>query len=234
LKQKINVIYCLLLSILAATLLITLVAFNLSNTTSVGIYDKLFIGGMFITSCLFGISLAVYPGWFKRFIKQEKQIPTKNQIQKTARKRKGHHPDCDQFQNHTIRIGNKILCAGCLGLSIGAILSIALMILYIVFGGELSITTNYFFMFFGLIVIGLVYLEIMHPIKHTIIHVLSNIFFVVSFLIVVIYIFEITGNKIYGAVSILLSFLWLDTRIRLSNWRHALICKSCDDNCKMY
>jgi len=234
LKQKINVIHYLILSIVAATLLIILAAFNISNTTSVGIHDKLFMGGMFITSCLFGISLAVYPGWFKRFIKQEKLIPTKNQIQKTARKRKGHHPDCIKFKDHTIRIKNKIFCAGCLGLSIGSILSIALMILYIVVGNELSFTTFYFFMFLGLILIGLVYIEIMIPIRHTTIHIISNVFLVISFLLIVVCIFEITGNKIYGGVSMLLSFLWLDTRIRLSNLYHTWICKNCSEPCKMY
>ena len=233
-KQKTNVIYYLILSITAAILLLTLAFFNSSNTASVDIYDKLFVGGVFITSCLFGISLAIYPGWFKRFTKQEKQSPNKKQTQKAARKRKGHHPDCDQFQNHTIRIDNKILCAGCLGLSIGAILSIFLMILYIVIGGELSFTTFYFFMFLGLILIGLVYIEIMLPIRHAIIHVLSNVFLVVSFLLIVVCIFEITGNKIYGAVSILLSFLWLDTRIQLSYWQHSLICNNCTEQCKMY
>ena len=233
-KQKTNVIYYLTLSITAAILLLTLAFFNSSNTASVDIYDKLFVGGVFITICLFGISLAIYPGWFKRFTKQEKQNPNRKQTQKAARKRKGHHPDCDQFQNHTIRINNKMFCAGCLGLSIGAILSIFLMILYIVIEGELSFTTFYFVMFLGLIIIGLVYIEIMLPIRHTIIHVISNVFLVISFLLIVVCIFEITGNKIYGTVSILLSFLWLDTRIQLSYWQHSLICNNCTEQCKMY
>lgn len=233
-KQKTNVIYYLILSITAAVLLLTLAFFNSSNTASVDIYDKLFVGGVFITICLFGISLAIYPGWFKRFTKQEKHSSNEKQTQKTARKRKGHHPDCDQFQSHTIRTNNKMFCAGCLGLSIGAILSIFLMILYIVIGNELSFTTFYFFMFLGLIIIGLVYIEIMLPIRHAIIHVLSNVFLVVSFLLIVVCIFEITGNKIYGAVSILLSFLWLDTRIQLSYWQHSLICNNCTEQCKMY
>lgn len=233
-KQKTNVIYCLILSITAAILLLILAFFNYSNTASVDIYDKLLVGGVFITSCLFGISLTIYPGWFKRFTRQEKQNPNVRQTQKVARKRKGHHPDCDQFQNHTIRIGNKTLCAGCLGLSIGAILSIFLMSLYIVVGSELSFTKFYFFMFLGLILIGLVYIEIMIQIRHTIIHIISNVFLVISFLLIVVCIFEITSNKMYGGVSIFLSFLWLDTRIRLSNLYHTWICKNCSETCKMY
>ena len=233
-KQKTNVIYYLILSITAAVLLLTLAFFNSSNTASVDIYDKLFVGGVFITSCLFGISLAIYPGWFKRFTKQEKHSPNKKQTQKTARKRKGHHPDCDQFQNHTIRINNKMFCAGCLGLSIGAILSIFLTILYIVIGGELPFTTFYFFMLLGLIIIGLVYIEIMFPKRHSTVHVISNISLIVCFFLITISIFEVTGSIIYGIISIILLSLWLDTRIRLSNWRHTMICEHCNESCKMY
>jgi len=234
LKQKTNIFQYLILSITAAVLLLIVAFFSNSNTASINISDKLFVGGVFIASCLFGISIAIYPGWFRRFVKQEKHSPNEKQTQKTTRRRKGHHPDCEQFQNHTLRIGNKTLCAGCLGLSIGSILSIFLMILYIVIGGKLSFTTFYFFIFLGLTIIGLVYVELMLSIRHTFLHVLSNIFLIVSFLLIVICIFEITGSKIYGAISILLSFLWLDARIQLSNWRHTLICENCGENCKMY
>jgi len=234
LKQKTNVFQYLILSIAAAVLLLTLAFFNSSNTTSVDMYDKLFVGGIFIASCLFGISLAIHPGWLKRFTKQEKQNPNEKQTQKTARRRKGHHPDCDQFQNHILKINNKTLCSGCLGLSIGSIISIFLTIIYIIFRNELSSTAFHFFIIFGLFIIGLVYTEIILPKKHTIVHVVSNIFLMISFFIVIISIFEITGSKIYGAISILLSFLWLDTRIQLSNWRHTLICKNCGETCKMY
>jgi len=224
LKQKTNVFYYIVLSIAAAVLLLIVAFFSNSNI----------IGGVFITSCLFGTSLTIYPGWFKRFTKQEKHNPNNMMTQKTARKRKGHHPKCEQFQNHTMRIGNKTLCAGCLGLSVGSILSIFLMILYIVIGGKLSFTTFYFFIFLGLTIIGLVYVELMLSIRHAFLHVLSNIFLIVSFFIVTISIFEITGSKIYGTISVILSFLWLDTRIRLSNWNHTQICENCSETCKMY
>jgi len=234
LKQKTNVFQYLILSTAAAALLSIVAFFNFSNTSSIDIYDKLFVGGIFITSCLFGISLAIHPGWFKRFTKQEKQNPNKKQTQKTARRRKGHHPDCDQFQNHILKINNKTLCSGCLGLFIGSIISIFLTIIYIIFRNELSSTAFHFFIILGLFIIGLVYIEIILPKKHTIVHVVSNIFLMISFFIVIISIFEITGSKIYGAISILLSFLWLDTRIQLSNWRHTLICENCSETCKMY
>ena len=233
-KQIKNIFYYLILSTVAAFLLLVLTFFNSSDVNTIDVYDKLFIGGVFIASCIFGISLAIRPGWFRGFTKHENHGENKKQAQKTTRKRKGHHPDCDQFQSHTIKIKNKTFCAGCLGLSIGSVISIFLMIAYVIIASEQPSTIFYFLIFFGLIVIGLIYVEIMLPIRHSIIHVISNVFLVISFLLIAISIFEITGNKIYGAMSVLLSFLWLDTRIQLSTYRHALICNICNDECKMY
>ena len=129
---------------------------------------------------------------------------------------------------------NKTLCAGCLGLSIGAIISIILAIIYIVTIRKEPISGFYYVVFIGLIIIGLTYAEIMLPLRHAIVHVISNIFLVLSFLLITVSIFEITGNKIYGTISVIISFLWLDTRIQLSNWKHTMICEHCNETCKMY
>lgn len=45
---------------------------------------------------------------------------------------------------------------------------------------------------------------------------------------------EITGNMVYGIFSVLLCFLWLDTRIRLSKWNHHRTCTFCPETCKYY
>lgn len=232
-KQVGNIYYYLFLSIVAAVLLLVLTFFNSSIINTIGIYDKLFVGGVFIMSCILGISLAIFPNWLKRFVKHENH-GARQQAQKTARNRVGHHPDCNQFQNHTIRIKNKTLCAGCFGLSIGSIISIFLGIIYVIIAGNLSSTTLYFLIFLGLIMIGITYIEIMLPFRHAFVHLSTNIFLVISFFLIAVSIFEITGSKIYGVIAILLSFLWLDTRIQLSNWQHARICEYCNKTCKMY
>ncbi len=189
---------------------------------------------MFITSCIFGISLALYPRWFRRLTKHATHHLNSEKSRKITRKYKGHHPDCGNFQSHTIETKNKTLCAGCLGLSIGSIISIVLMIIYMVIIREKAATGFYYVVFLGLIIIGLAYVEIMLPIRHAVVHVISNIFLVLSFFLVTISIFEITGNKIYGMLGVIISFLFLDTRIQLSNWQHARICESCSETCKVY
>ncbi len=234
-KEKINFIYYIILSISAEILLLTVGFLNSSYKTSIVLSDKLFIGGLFIGSCLFGISIAQYPGWYKRLIHQQKHNFNNQQINKTTRRRKeGHHPDCETFRYHTIRTQKKIFCAGCFGLSLGSILSISVMILYIIIENNMSSTLFYLFLYLGIIIIDLIFIETFLSIKNATVHVVSNVFLVISFLLICISILEITGNPLYVAISILFSILWLDTRIHLSNWRHTLICNNCDENCKMY
>ena len=233
-KQLKNIFYYLTLSIAAAFLLLMLAFFIPSNVNTIETYDKLVIGGAFITSCIFGISLAIWPSWHKKLVISRNHGANRQQEQKTNRERQGHHPNCNQFQNHIIRIKNKTYCAGCLGLFIGSIISIFFMIIYLIIASNHSSTTFHFFIILGLIIIGLTYIEIMLSIRHAVIHIISNIFLVVGFLLITIGIFEITGSKIYGVIAILLSFLWLDTRIQFSNWQHASICEYCNKTCKMY
>ena len=233
-KKNKNIFYYIILSIAAAFLLLILTFLSPLNATTIGMHDKLFVGGMFITSCIFGISLALYPRWFRRLTKHAAYHLNSEKSRKITRKYKGHHPDCGNFQSHTIETKNKTLCAGCLGLSIGSIISIVLTIIYMVIIREKAAIGFYYVVFLGLIIIGLTYVEIMFPIRHAVVHVISNIFLVLSFFLVTIRIFEITGNKIYGILSVLISFLFLDTRIQLSNWQHARICESCSEPCRMY
>ena len=233
-KEKTNFIYYIILSITAEILLIAVVFLNYSSKISIDLSDKLFIGGLFIGSCLFGISIAQYPGWYKRFIYWKKQSLNKQNVNKTTRRRKGHHPDCEQFFYHTIKTQKKIFCAGCFGLSLGSIISISVMIFYIIINNNISSSIFYLFLYLGIISIDLIFIETFLSIKNTTVHVISNVLLVVSFLLICISILEITGNPLYVAISILFSILWLDTRIHISNWRHALICKNCAENCKMY
>jgi len=224
----------IILSIIAALLLLLIAFFGFSNTITIGLNDKLFVGIFFIISCLIGISLAIYPGWLRRLLKRKSHVTTNQNTQKRARKREGHHPNCYRFKSHAIRIKNKLYCAGCLGLALGCILSIFLMVIYIQIDINLSVNIFHFLIIFGLIMIGFVFVEIMRVKRNTFIHIISNSLLVISCLIIAISITEITSNKIYGLISIIFSFLWLDTRIQLSNYHHTLICNNCVNSCKMY
>ena len=233
-KKSYQVVQYIFLSIIAAIILLLLVFLSMSNLNTIKINDRLFVSGFFIISCLIGISLTIYPGWIRRKLKHKIFNKSNKYIQKTERRRYGHHPDCNQFKNHTIRIKNKIYCAGCLGLAIGCLISIFFIIIYMINHIKLPSDIFVYLVIFGFIIIGLVLIEIVLNIRNTFIHIISNILLVISFLIIFIGVTEITSNKIYGMMSIILSYLWLDTRIQLSNWNHSKICENCNKSCKMY
>lgn len=195
------------------------------------VYNRFIVGVTFTISCLFGISLALYPNWFRQ--KKKGEI-LKKHADTLKRQVKGHHPECTTFQTHTIHFHQKIWCAGCLGLSIGSALAIVFMILYVLFPWNPSTTLERFIFILGFLIILFVFLEISRQIRSAILHVFLNSLLPFSFFLITISIGEITGNMVYGIFSVLLCFLWLDTRIRLSKWNHHRTCTFCPETCKYY
>jgi hypothetical protein len=231
LNQKKIAVYYLILSVIGAALMIVVSGFAPSNEHSFHLFDKLVVGGAFILSCIGGICVAIKPHWIKS-PKQGSHDEKQHHIK--VRGYQGHHPDCEQFTHHTIKIKNHILCPGCNGLALGSIISVFLMGIYIVFPNEVSPIILHSFIILGMILIALNYIEIVIPTRMAYLHLIFNVFLVISFFFIVISIFHLTGSTLYGMFAVLLSFLWLDTRIQLSNWRHSKVCLHCSEACKVY
>jgi len=231
LKKKNYVFYYVIISIFAALLLLIFAFRSPLNINTVSFNEKMLLAIIIIIGCSYGVSLAFYPGWLKR---KTKIKGNSDNEKKPTRRRCGHHPDCDKFEYHTIQIKNKTYCSGCLGLSLGSIIAIILIIIYLVFNIIWSSRILYSFMIIGLILIFLSYIETVFPRRNNIIHIISNIALVMGFFLATISIFEITGDIANGILGVLLCILWLDTRIQLSHWKHRKICSKCKENCKMY
>ena len=129
-KHDYYVFQYIILSLIAALLLLLIASLNFSKNI-IETNDRIFVSGLFIISCLIGISLAFYPGWIRKSIKERILGTKRKNIQKPARKREGHHPNCERFKNHTIKIKKNVYCAGCLGLVVGCVISIILTFFYI-------------------------------------------------------------------------------------------------------
>lgn len=233
-RQQCHVLYYLILSAIGAALIIILSWLGSSKTNTILVIEKQVIGGVFIISCIFGIIFALKPNRMRRSIKRISLNADKPQPSPGKVEYQGHHPDCGQFRNHTITIQNKIYCAGCNGLALGSIISIFLMSVYIVFPKEIPQPFLYLFIILGMVFIVLNFIEIVIPTKNAYLHLILNVLLVISFFLIITGIFHLTGSMIYGISGVLLSFLWLDTRIQLSNWRHTSICNNCSESCKAY
>ncbi|MCJ7696417.1 MAG: hypothetical protein MUO40_13470, partial [Anaerolineaceae bacterium] len=93
-NQKKRVIYYLIFSTIGAALLIVASVFGYSNQNVIHMSTKLVVGGAFIISCMLGIYAAVKPDWY----------PKGGDGQQSQIKMIGHHPDCEEFNNHVIKI----------------------------------------------------------------------------------------------------------------------------------
>ncbi len=220
----------LILSAIGAGLLI-LVAL-LSEQGDVSFQDRLIVGAAFITSALFGISLAIRPGWTRASSKPRGHLTGGSEQE--SRKFVGHHPDCETYRTHVMRFGERSVCAGCFGLALGSIVGIVLMIMYVFFPGRND--TGFLFMFLagGLVLVAFGFSDIAFNIGISQSHAWFNTFMVLGFFAVVVSVHQVSGSVALGLVAILISFLWLDTRIQLSRWRHVETCKKCSESCKAY
>jgi hypothetical protein len=173
--------------------------------------------------------MSIKPNWYKKKIKKSNY---KNLNEKII-KREGHHPNCLQFRNHVIKVKNKKYCAGCLGLSIGSFLSIILIIIYNLIN-IVYFDMYWYLLMFGLIIILYSFFEMFLNNKYPWIHLLSNTILIIGFLLILIGTIEKTGEFFYGLISLLVSFLFLKTRIQLSIFNHENICLNCNRTCKIY
>ena len=221
------------LSVAGAALLVVFVLMTPAPTRTLVVREKMVVAGVFIIICVFGVSFSLRPNWLRPFI-SKKDNTEKNHSEALQRSFRGHHPDCETFENHRMIYQNKTWCAGCLGLLIGCLLSIILMILYVVVPFQQSPTISRLLLPLGLLIIAFVFLESIVGSRHSIIHVLSNGMLVLSSFFITTSIVELSGKVVYGLFTILLCILWLDTRIQLSRWHHRRLCSSCPESCKIY
>ncbi len=233
LRQSVNALVNVVLSLIAMVIVLLLVSARYPERPAIDDSTRLLVSGAFVASCALGISLAFRPNWYKR-----KSSIRHDSVQLddagTPRALRGHHPDCESFEGHRIAFTGKTYCAGCLGISVGASLAIVMVIGYAVLakdgiGGIAPAMTAT-----GLAAIMLAFLETALLSKSPLAHVTSNASFIIGLFLVATGLLEHTGNGYVGLLGVLFAYLWTDTRIRLSGWRHSVICNRCSRACKVY
>jgi hypothetical protein len=219
-------------SIIAAALIIFL-AVQSPSTDPFSQTNRLIVAAAFIMCAVLGTSFAIRPNWIRRFGLKKNELKG-SKTSSVQRMFQGHHPDCKAFESHTIKNYKTVWCAGCLGLGIGCTLSIVFMAIYVFFLFHQSLFFYQGMIVAGLFIITMAFLDARGEIKHPIRHIVINSALPLSFVLITISIVELTSNLMLGLCTILLCFLWLDTRVQLSAWRHQKLCYSCPEPCKMY
>jgi len=225
----------LILSLAGAVIVLTLAWLGASVHGGVQLTDRLIVGVPLLASFLLGMSMAVKPGWMRGLRKDAVHSDDVSPRQSPDRVRHGHHPDCVEFAPHTVRVGGKILCAGCTGLALGSVVSTAFVGFFIIImPASMPLAVSVIMVAAGtlLVVASMLDSEWLNARGYA--RLASNLVMPLGFFLVAVGLLEATGNVAYGLAGVLISLLWLDTRIRLSRRRHIRICNSCGEACKSY
>jgi len=224
----------LILSMAGAIIVLALAWLGASAHDVVQLNDKLIVGVPLLASFLLGVSLAVKPRWMKGLRRDAVHSADVSPRRSPDRGRRGHHPDCEHFRSHTIQAGSKVLCAGCTGLALGSIVSIAVVCFFITVPSNVPLAVSVIMVAAGtlLAVASMLHSEWLDAGGYS--RLVGNFLMPVGFLLVAAGLLETTGNAACGLAGVLISFLWLDTRIRLSRRRHIRICSGCGEPCKSY
>jgi hypothetical protein len=189
---------------------------------------KPIVGLVFGSLCIIGTLASIYPSKCSRLFDYEKgkhhEKASANLQEPTIR---GHHPSCENYSTHTLKVGNQVLCATCTGFSVGAI--IALIGVGLFFLGPLSFGTKQFIpLSIGAlgVSIGLLH-SILPGFKIGFFRFLASAFFATGSFLVIASVEDALHNTSIDLFFVFLSVLWLVADTALSRWDHRRICSKC-------
>ncbi|MGQ9597513.1 MAG: hypothetical protein ACUVQY_09190 [Thermoproteota archaeon] len=216
-----------ILSVIISLLGLSIVIFMAFNPPLIHedvLWRKPLIGTIFNLICLLGILATVFPKKCSRAL-YRKEKPSNI----THRKIKGHHPDCEAFSTHAIKIGERTLCAACTGLLIGGIITLIGSTLY--FSG-LWIIEGVFLQLILIGALGVAQIFLKPELKASF-RLLANILFPIGALLILIGIDGLFGSTCLDMFLNALIIFWIMTRITMSNWGHMKICSECKFPCEL-
>jgi len=139
----------------------------------------------------------------------------------------GHHADCGHFDGHELILGDKRVCAGCLGLLAGAIAAILIATAHFIYGAQIPKVTGYIGL--ALVALGLGHKVLQLRVPPSL-GVLINALLVASYALILV---VVNGERGFNLMALTIAVYWTYTRIRLSTWSHDQTCDNCpEDDCE--
>ena len=141
----------------------------------------------------------------------------------------GHHPNCGRFSSHVASLGGHVFCAACAGLLVGALFGLVGTALYFFFNLGLE-RAGFQMVLFGIVGVVLGFSQLRF---RGIVRTVLNVFFVLGAFLILSGADELKQSMMIDAYVIGLIVLWLVTRMMLSQWDHARICRLCPNQCEV-
>jgi hypothetical protein len=205
--------------------------FHPPATVSDAMLRRPLIGSIFLLICIFGGISALFPKECSRILGSQKERGSVafHTAPLTEHRIEGHHPDCGEFSAHTIRMHERVMCAACTGLFLGAVIGVLGAVVYFFIGLDVE---QFSFPLVG-VGVGLVAIGFAQFKFRSLIRLLLNALFVLGAFCILIGLDAFTRNLLVDFYIISLIILWILTRIFLSEWDHSRICRSCTSECKV-
>lgn len=213
--------------------LFTVLMFALKAPTQIEniTWRKPLIGSIFALICIAGSIATLFPKRCSGFFNLQRKENSKmshGKISKLYGTVRGHHIECEKFLAHTIQIQGHIVCAGCTGLLLGAIIALSGTILYFFSDWKPGLT------YFPMVLIGItgIILGFIQLKFKGFLRLVLNAFFVLGAYLIIVALDNFAKNIFIDFYLIGLIILWICTRIFISQWDHSRICCSCKLNCE--
>jgi hypothetical protein len=190
---------------------------------------KLAVGSALSVVCVLGIFSVLYPDSCAGIIGFKNQDKTVHSFSVSrAKVLRGHHATCKPYSTHIIKIGNRVFCATCSGLLVGAV--IVLVGVGFFFFGNLRLGEKPFTLVsvgaVG-IVAGLLYPVVPPKFHKGFTRFFAGILLAVGSFLILAGVEEAAKNLSLDFFFVALSVLWLATKMSLSQWEHQRTCARC-------
>jgi hypothetical protein len=228
-QANINITFLIVVSIFGLLLSIFFVVHPASIKNNFP-FRNLVAGSAFSIICISGILAALFPSSCQTIPKIWKSNKNGDRPDFHETTLEAHHPSCNNYSAHILKISNMKFCATCSGLLVGATFVLLGTALY--FFGNLRIGEPSTLVWVGTAGVTLGLLQSAFPkFSNGLTRFLASVVFVVGTFLLLVSINEATNNLSIDLFFITVSLLWILTKIALSQKDHQKICSLCTKKC---
>jgi hypothetical protein len=230
-NEKVLAAFALSVSLfgLGMTQIIGISLFGEGQGTPVGPY---LLGGLFGLLCILGIFAVLRPVTCNSIFRSQESGNGGSSEVKASRiiTIRGHHPDCESYSNHVFVRGDRVYCAGCMGLLTGAVLALFGTTAFFLEGLELpggGLPT----LFIGGSLVAICLVHFTRGSENRKIRFVINAAFPLGAFLVLASVEQRTQSLRSGLFVLLIILFWVMTRVLLARWDHFRTCGSCESEC---
>ncbi len=189
------------------------------------------VGLLFISICVLGMVAVLRPRPCSRAVgfrpRDDREPGGKEGSTVSAWGTVGHHPDCEGFSSHVLRVRGSEVCAGCTGLFIGGLVALSLAASYFL-GGLVSLG-NPIALLTGLVGVSFAFLVPALDCPYPWARLLSSAFLAVGSFLLLAAVDAARKDLCADLLVLGIVVYWIMGRIMLSRLSHRLICLECAD-----